>query len=232
VADPRENGGAKPSPVEVDRFEHVLASPDKALLRLNGSYVEVPGPRTLEAVLVVDDGESVRRHLALPDPNRLDGELLDDEWFWQTAFVVSSACLRDQRTAFALEPEPGVLMELPWPLERLVPERIVSRGGRVAPKQAVALGLALTIALSSTAFPALADTHVLNVQGPDGQVTQMGRDGTPVQSASPTMGAASSAPAAPAAAPQPDATAATDTTQQPQTPAPTQDTTTPTPSTD
>src|SRR5256885_953646 len=139
------------SAVEVERFEHVLARRDRALLRLDGRYCDTPGAGTLEAVLVVDDGESVRRHLALPDPNRLDPSLEDEEeWFWRTAFVVSTVCLRDQRTAFAIEAEPGVLIDLSFPVERLVPEDLPGSAvaGKLASRQAVALGLALTIALS------------------------------------------------------------------------------------
>src|SRR5256885_7110958 len=138
------------SAVEVERFEHVLARPDRALLRLDGRYSEAPGPGTLEAILVVDDGESVRRHLALPDPNRLDPSFEDEEdWFWRTAFVVSTVCLRDQRTAFALEAEPGVLVDLPFPVERLVPdERDKAPLGRLAPRPNGAPRPALTTAPS------------------------------------------------------------------------------------
>ena len=118
MADARDNAGAPRPPVEVDRFEHVVASPQRTLLRLDGRYSEAPGTGTLdEAVLLVDDGESVRRHLALPDPNRLDPEFVDEEdWFWRAAFVVSTACLRDQRTSLALEAEPGLLIDLPFPV--------------------------------------------------------------------------------------------------------------------
>ncbi|MFL5884402.1 MAG: lytic murein transglycosylase, partial [Thermoleophilaceae bacterium] len=226
MADARDNAAAQRPLIEIDRFEHVLASPERALLRLDGRYSDAAGDRTLDAVLVVDDGNSVRRHLALPDPNRLDPELAEEEeWFWRTAFVVSTACLRDQRTAFAIEAEPGVRIELPFPVERLVPEEVARRaiGGRIAGRQAVALGLALTIALSSSALPALADTHVLNVHGPDGKVTQVPATGgavTPAPSQAVTQAAAP-------AQPQP-AAAAEDTTQQPSTP----DVTTPTPTTD
>src|SRR4051794_38431092 len=208
MGDPRPNPDLQPASVEVDRFEHVLASPERALLRLDGTYTQVPGRKMLEAILVVDDGESVRRHLALPDPSRmLPGSQEEDEWFWQTAFVVASAALRDQRTAFALEAEPGVLIDLPFPVERLLPAPVVTaRGVRLAPRQAVALGLALTIALSSTALPALADTQVLNVHGPDGSVSQVDRSGAPVDTGGPTNpapgGMATSAAAPPPAAVQ------------------------------
>ena len=71
MADARDNAGAPRPPLEVDRFEHVVASPQRTLLRLDGRYSEAPGAGTLDdAVLLVDDRESVRRHVALPDPNR------------------------------------------------------------------------------------------------------------------------------------------------------------------
>ena len=89
MADAREIAGAVRSPIEIDRFEHVLASPERALLRLDGRYSETPGARTLEAVLVVDDGETVRRHLALPDPNRLDPSFVEeDHRRWARAYLV------------------------------------------------------------------------------------------------------------------------------------------------
>ena len=147
--------------------------------------------------------------------------------------MVSTACLRDHRTAFALEPEPGVFVDLPFPLERLIPEELPESvfSARIAPRQAVALGLALTVALSSTAMPALADTQVLKVHGPDGQVTQMGRGGVAV----PDTGGAtppSPTPPDPAVTPQPQPQQADQQApaapQQPAAP----DTTTPSPSTD
>ena len=70
MADPRANAPAPRSSIGIERFEHVLASPERALLRVDGRYSDAPGRRTLDAVLVVDDGDSVRRHLALPDPRR------------------------------------------------------------------------------------------------------------------------------------------------------------------
>ena len=245
MADPRANAPAPRSQIEIERFEHVLASPERALLRVDGRYSDAPGRRTLDAVLVVDDGDSIRRHLALPDPRRLDPTHVEDEeeWFWRTAYVVSTACLRDHRTAFALEPEPGVFVDLPFPVERLIPEELPESvfSARIAPRQAVALGLALTVALSSTAMPALADTQVLKVHGPDGQVTQMGRGGVAVPD---TGGATSPTPPSPTPpdpavtpAPQPQAdqqAAAAQPQQQPQQPQQpaTPDNTTPSPSTD
>jgi hypothetical protein len=234
LADARPNPDLQSPSLEVERFEHVLASPERALLRLSGCYTQVPGPRTLDAVLLLDDGDAVRRHLALPDPSRvLPGsdpvvEEEEEEWFWQTAFVVATAALRDQRTAFALEAQPGVALDLPFPIERLVPEPVVTaRGMRLAPRQAVALGLALTIALSSTALPALADTQVLNVHGPDGRVTHVDRTGAAVPDTGGTTNPAPGGMATSADAKPPQAAAPTQGGQDT-----TPDATTPTPSTD
>jgi hypothetical protein len=238
VADARHNAGLKRPPIEVDTFEHVVASPERTLLRVDGRYPEGSGGWVLDATLVVDDGESVRRHRALPDANLVKAGLAEDEeWFWRAAFVVSSAYLRDQRTAFALEAEPGVLIDLPFPVERLVPLELAGRaasGGRFSGRQAVALGLALTIALSSSSIPALADTHMLNVHGPDGKVTQVPATGgvaatpAPPPPSTPQQAPVAAAPADPVQPapqqPQPQ--------QQPQPEVDAPDVTTPTPSTD
>src|SRR3954467_8440520 len=108
----REGHPDGPLVLEVERFEHVSAGADRVLLRVDGRYGDRPGKRVLDAKLFVDDGLAVHRHGPLEDA---DGD--GDSWLWRAAFDVPAAYLTDERTRFALESQPGCLIDLPRPVQ-------------------------------------------------------------------------------------------------------------------
>src|SRR3954447_18663509 len=167
-----------PLVLEVERFEHVPASAERVLLRIDGRYGDRPGKRVLDAMLFVDDGLAVHRH----SPVAEDIENVDS-WLWRAAFDVPAAYLTDERTRFALESQPGCLVELPHPSELLrsrgaVP--ITARAAHVARRYAVAIAVMLTVAVTPGGMPASARTEILRVHNPDGSVVFMTRDGQTV----------------------------------------------------
>jgi chromosome segregation ATPase len=93
--------------IKIREFEHVLATRSVALLRVSGRpsrrRSEV-GPRP---VLLVDDGQTVRRFAAIPSPPDKRGLL-------RTAYSVSSDLVAPG-TAFSLELTDGSLIALPAP---------------------------------------------------------------------------------------------------------------------
>lgn len=103
--------------IRVREFEHILAAPTVALLRVNGKPPRrrsTPGPRP---VLVVNDGTTIRRFAAIPSPPDGRGVL-------RAAYSVSSDLLAPS-TTFSLELTDGSVVTLPAPqpgVSRLSPD--------------------------------------------------------------------------------------------------------------
>jgi hypothetical protein len=191
-----------PLVLEVERFEHLSAGAERVLLRLDGRYGDRPGKRVLDAMLFVDDGLAVHRHAPLEDD-----DAAVDSWLWRAAFDVPAAYLTDERTRFALESDPGCLIELPRPGELLAHSAIpiTARAAHIARRYAVAVAVILAVAVTPGGLPASARTEVLRVHNPDGSVVYMTRDGQTLAQipADAVIVDQSPQPAAPAPAPQP-----------------------------
>src|SRR3954471_7774873 len=145
--------------LEVERFEHVPAGAERVMLRIDGRYGDRPGKRVLDAMLFVDDRLPARRHAPLAD-----AAAGADSWLWRAVFDVPTAYLTDERTRFALESQPGCLVELPHPSELLgapaAPPRrrelrgphgpvpLPARAAHVARRYAVAIAVLLTVAVT------------------------------------------------------------------------------------
>jgi hypothetical protein len=103
--------------VKIREFEHVLAAPTVALLRVSGKPPRrrlTVGPRP---VLVANDGQTIRRFAAIPSPP-------DDRGVLRAAYSVSSDLLAPN-TTFSLELADGTVVALPAPqpgVSRLSPE--------------------------------------------------------------------------------------------------------------
>src|SRR3954471_7196400 len=194
----------RPLLLEVERFEHVPAGSERVLLRIDGRYGDRPGKRVLDAMLFVDDGLAVHRH----SPVAEDIENVDS-WLWRAAFDVPAAYLTDERTRFALESQPGCLVELPHPSELLRSRGaapITARAAHVARRYAVAIAVLLTVAVTPGGMPASARTEILRVHNADGSVVYMTREGQPVAEVPADAIVVEQQPAAPQpAAPQPAA---------------------------
>src|SRR3954451_8371360 len=167
-----------PLVLEVERFEHVPAGAERVMLRIDGRYGDRPGKRVLDAMLFVDDGLAVHRHAPVSD-----AAAGADSWLWRAAFDVPTAYLTDERTRFALESQPGCLVELPHPSELLGARGAVpmtARAAHVARRYAVAIAVLLTVAVTPGGMPASARTEILRVHNADGSVVYMTRDGATV----------------------------------------------------
>ncbi len=190
--------------LEVERFEHVAATAERVLLRLDGRYLERPGRRILDATLFVDDGLAVHRHAPLPDPGGPDADI--PTWIWRAAFAIPSSYLADARTQFALQAEPGELLALcepqPTRLADLAPE---SRRGtvRLARRYAAAIATIITVAVTPGTLPAAARTEVLKVRRPDGSIVYLSTDGRQLSMLPPDAEVIDETGAQPAAAPAP-----------------------------
>ncbi|HEY0633384.1 MAG TPA: hypothetical protein VGC98_15115, partial [Thermoleophilaceae bacterium] len=216
-----ESQTSTPVLLEVERFEQVRAGAERVLLRLDGRYGERPGTRVLEAKLFVDDGLVVQRHSPLTGTDPEDRE---DGWLWRASYEVPASYLTDARTRFALESEPGHLLDLPRPAQMLVPARAVpvsARTAQLARRYAAAVAVLLAAAVAPGGLPAQARDEVLRVHHADGSVAYVSSDGQPVGDVPPeatvvdqTAPADAPAPSAPAPAapaapePQPAATPA------------------------
>jgi hypothetical protein len=103
--------------VRIREFEHVLAAPTVALLRISGKPPRrrsTSGPRP---VLIANDGQTIRRFAAIPSPP-------DDRGVLRAAYSVSSDLLAPS-TTFSLELSDGTAIALPAPqpgVSRLSPE--------------------------------------------------------------------------------------------------------------
>jgi septal ring factor EnvC (AmiA/AmiB activator) len=103
--------------VKIREFEHVLAAPTVALLRVSGKPPRrrlTVGPRP---ILVANDGQTIRRFAAIPSPP-------DDRGVLRAAYSVSSDLLAPN-TTFSLELSDGTVVALPAPqpgVSRLSPD--------------------------------------------------------------------------------------------------------------
>ena len=165
--------------LEVERFEHVPAGAERVLLRIDGHYGDRPGKRVLDARLFVDDGLAVHRHSPVEE-----GDASDEAWLWRAAFDVPAHYLTDERTRFALESEPGCLIDLPRPgdIGRGSAVPITARAAHLARRYAVAVAVLVAVAVTPGGMPASARTEILRVHQPDGSVIYLTRDGQQVGS--------------------------------------------------
>src|SRR4051794_40675899 len=149
----RADNPEAPLVLEVERFEHVSAGAERVLLRIDGHYGDRPGKRILDAKLFVDDGLAVHRHAPLEDAG---ADV--DSWLWRAAFDVPASYLTDERTRFAIESQPGCLLDLPRPGEilRSPAMPITARAARVARRYAVAVAVMLSVAVTPGGMPASA----------------------------------------------------------------------------
>jgi murein DD-endopeptidase MepM/ murein hydrolase activator NlpD len=178
LPDSNETNSSLPILLEVERFEHVSSGSERVLLRLDGSYTERTGKRVLDAMLFVDDGLAVHRHAPLPDIGDDNGEPVDG-WLWRAAFDVPACYLTDARTRFALEANPGSLLDLPRPTEVATSTSIpiTARAAHLARRYAAAVAIVLAVAVAPGGLPAQARTEVLRVHHADGSVIYMTTDG-------------------------------------------------------
>src|SRR5947208_12790011 len=116
-----ESQASPPVLLEVERFQQVHARAERVILRVDGRYGDRPGRRVLEAKLFVDDGLAVHRHGPIGESHP---DQIDDGWLWRASYEVPASYLTDARMRFALESEPGHLLDLPRPGET-VPTRAV-----------------------------------------------------------------------------------------------------------
>jgi hypothetical protein len=210
LPDDNQSDTRAPVLLEVERFEQALAGAERVVLRVDGRYAERPGKRVLDARLFVDDGLAVHRHAPLADPaDPADG------WLWRAAFEVPASYLTDARTRFALESEPGSLIDLPRPAElqrgaSSVP--VTARAAHLARRYAAAVAVVLTVAVAPGALPSQARTEVLRVHHADGSVVYVTSDGRTLAALpadavvidQPAPAPVPEPPAEPAAAPAPE----------------------------
>lgn len=103
--------------IRIREFEHILAAPTVALLRVGGKPSRrrsTAGPRP---ILVANDGTTIRRFAAIPSPP-------DDRGVLRAAYSVSSDLLAPS-TTFSLELTDGSVVALPAPqpgVSRLSPD--------------------------------------------------------------------------------------------------------------
>ena len=176
MSDSHESQGSAPVLLEVERFEQVRAGAERVLLRLDGRFGERPGKRILEAKLFVDDGLAVRRHSPVGNTELED---VDKGWLWRASYEVPSSYLTDARTRFALESEPGRLLDLPRPAQMLLPPAvpITARTAHIARRYAAAVAILLAAAVAPGGLPAQARNEILRVHHADGSVAYVTSDG-------------------------------------------------------
>jgi transglycosylase-like protein with SLT domain len=171
-----ESQTSTPVLLEVERFEQVRAGAERVLLRVDGRYGDRPGKRVLDARLFVDDGLAVHRHAPLEDDDHADG------WLWRAAFEVPASYLTDARTRFALESEPGRLLDLPRPAEMLPTASVplTGRAAHIARRYAAAVAVVLAAAVAPGGLPAHAGPALMRVHHADGTVSYVTNDGRTV----------------------------------------------------
>jgi hypothetical protein len=189
--------------LEVERFEQVKAGAERVLLRLDGRYGDRPGRRVLDARLFVDDGLAVHRHSPIED----DAPGADDDaWLWRAAFEVPTSYLTDARTRFAIESEPGSLIDLPRPADAPASSRsmaLSARSAQLARRYAAAIAIVLTVAVAPGGLPAHARTEVIRVHRADGTIAYVTSDGQTIGVVPPDATVVDQAAPAPAPAPTP-----------------------------
>src|SRR3954454_24422238 len=109
---------------DVERFEHVTATPETALLRLSGRWRADQRERLSPPMLVVDDGRRTHRMAPrarpagaapLPRPEHAAPLAGPDPPRWRAAFSAPADFLEGSHMAFALDAGSGVFVDLPRP---------------------------------------------------------------------------------------------------------------------
>src|SRR3954464_10966425 len=101
---------------DVERFEHVTATPDTALLRVSGRWRSDQRERLSPPMLVVDDGRRTHRLAALPGPEDAAPLARPETPSWRAAFSAPAGLIEGRGTAFALDAGRGALVDLPHPV--------------------------------------------------------------------------------------------------------------------
>src|SRR3954451_7106022 len=104
-----------PATFDVERFEHVAATAETALLRLSGRWRAEQRERLSPPMLVVDDGRRTHRLAALPGPEDAAPLAAPDPPRWRAAFSAPVAFIEAAHVAFALHAGGGVFVDLPRP---------------------------------------------------------------------------------------------------------------------
>src|SRR3954447_23520426 len=157
-----ESQDSPPVLLEVERFEQVHAREGRVILRVDGRYGDRPGRRVLDAKLYIDDGLAIHRHAPLRES---DPGLIDDGWLWRASYEVPASYLTDARTRFALESQPGHLLDLPRLGPVVIPSSAVpvtSRTAHIARRYAAAIAILLAAAVAPGGLPAQAGEAILH----------------------------------------------------------------------
>src|SRR5438128_2171903 len=99
---------------EVERFEHVSATPETALLRISGHWSSRKQQRLSPPMLVIDDGRRTHRLAALPGPDDAAPLAGPERPRWRAAYSAPAEVLSGARVAFALEVG-RTMVDLPAP---------------------------------------------------------------------------------------------------------------------
>src|SRR3954451_20325795 len=105
-----------PTTFAVERFAHVSANAETALLRVSGRWYADQRERLSPPMLVVDDGSRTHRLAALPGPEDAAPLAGPDGPGWRAAFSAPLALVEGAKTAFALEAGRGAIDGLPRPV--------------------------------------------------------------------------------------------------------------------
>src|SRR3954470_17682839 len=106
-----------PTTFAVERFEHVTATAETALLRVSGRWHADQRERLSPPMLVVDDGRRTHRLSALPGPEDAAPMAGPDGPRWRAAFSAPAGLVENARTVFALDAGRGAVADLPRPVE-------------------------------------------------------------------------------------------------------------------
>src|SRR5947208_3875538 len=106
-----------PTTFDVDRFEHVAATPETALLRLSGRWQADQRERLSPPMLVIDDGRRTHRLPALPGPEDAAPLAGPEAPRWRAAFSAPAGLIGGKGTVFALDAGRGAIVDLPRPIE-------------------------------------------------------------------------------------------------------------------
>src|SRR3954469_8869395 len=94
---------------DVERFEHVTATPETALLRVSGRWMSDQRERLSPPMLVVDDGRRTQRLSSLRAPDDAAPLAGPDGPRWRAAFSAPAALVSNARTVFALDAGRGAV---------------------------------------------------------------------------------------------------------------------------
>src|SRR3954451_22822522 len=106
-----------PATFDVERFEHVAATKETALLRVAGRWRSDQRERLSPPMLVVDDGKRTHRLAALPGPDDAAPSAGPEAQVWRAAFSAPSELIENARRVFALDAGQNVVAALPRPAE-------------------------------------------------------------------------------------------------------------------